>query len=388
MTTEGTDMKHAPDAEKVFRVLKPAELDRLADEGYARHRDSDLARISMTSPIGHRRRRLVLPRFLAAALVAGVAASAVVIVSAQHDDPRPTASRGATATPSTLDARSFLLASAETAEKAPARTGNYWYTRERTTQWTTQAWTLKGSKTLHLSSPGVFASTQETWLGRGPHTRTIIGIDTKTTIAPADQAKWKAFGPATLELGIPSKPKVSDYNMQMHLQIGNKQVTMAELAKLPTTEKGLEAELRRRYRADMDDPYEKSQLKAIHSKPPTFVDSIWGTAQDLLAGPISPGTRAALYRVLADQPEIKMIGTVTDSLGRRGVALAVDHAPHKLSPNRTIPGSQERLVIDPQSAQLLEHASYRLNANGQVEQIAQSDAYQAMGWTNKIDQRP
>jgi hypothetical protein len=383
------------DPETVFRALKPAQHGRLADESYQRRRDGDLARITATSRgrQSSRSRRPSTSRIIAGALACGVATAGIVIVTTGDDGHRAGTRKPAVATSAVLDARTFLLASAQTAEKTPLTTGRYWYTQERTTQWTRTLWlpTSKGSKkkpkTAALSATASTAATEDSWIASGGHdrSRTIIGIDAKTIIAPADEAVWKAAGSPSLSPGVPSTPLVSNYDIPLHFQIGNQQVTMAVLAKLPTNADRLEAELRRRYQADLREPGYRAQLKAVKSEPATFAEVVWGTAQDLLAGPITPGTRAALYRVLAEQPGIKLLGPATDTSGRHGIALAMSEgSPGFSGPNRT----QDRLIIDPRSARLLARESYARDSNGQPGQRVQSSTFPAMGWTNKLGVRP
>jgi hypothetical protein len=402
------------DSDTVFRALKPEPLGRLAEDGYARNRDSDLARITAISqerPAIRRRPSVAFRPLVGAALAACVAAGAVIAVSVGDDTPgrREVAAPPVTSVRFT-SARSFLLASAQIAEKAPAKTGAFWYTRERKIEWTstylvepkttgpgTMVRTRSGKlikkpgeqKEIHLSSPGSMASTEEMWIGRGNRARTIIGIDAKVVLSPADQATWKRLGSPSLNVGIPMKPEVNDYTTATHYAIGNKQLTMADLAALPTSTGGLEAVLRRRYEADVNDPRNKAELQSIHAQPASFGEWVWFTARDLLAGPITPGTRAALYRVLAKQPNVKTVGKVTDSLGRPGIGLTLLGS----QPKGFVPGvgpakPQTRLVIDPRTAQLLDDETYALNSDGRpAARPAESTAYQAMGWTTRINER-
>ncbi|MCW2916901.1 MAG: hypothetical protein JWN52_4969 [Actinomycetia bacterium] len=69
---------------------------------------------------------------------------------------------------------------------------------------------------------------------------------------------------------------------------------------------------------------------------------VFGLAQDLLARPITPGAKTALFQILAKQPGIKLVGKVTDQLGRPGMAVAM-------------PGQDgtHRLIIAPKTAQYL-----------------------------------
>lgn len=402
-------MKHKSDPEAVLRALKPAPLDRLAEGGYSRRRDSDVARITATAMRTSRARRRspVALGLVAGATAAFVAAGAVVALRTTNDERGPETSRPAVAAPPAADARSFLLASARTAERAAAKTGEFWYQRERTTDRITMYPNPKASfrprfmnkadkkiaiekNFIHLSSPGSFASTRESWIGRRRGARTIIGIDAKVNLSPTDDVAWKKLGSPRLNPGIPLKPLVTDYSERFRLQIGNRQVSMGELAELPTDVDRLEADLRRRYRADRADPYEKAALKKLHEQPPTFGDVVWATARDLLAGPITPGTRAALYRLLAKQPGVELAGEAIDSLGRHGIAVTtIPREPNKYRRKPGMPQIQRRLIIDPRTAQLLSYEDRDLDANGKVTgQPITSVAYQAMGWTDKTGTRP
>lgn len=55
-----------------------------------------------------------------------------------------------------------------------------------------------------------------------------------------------------------------------------------------------------------------------------------------------PALRAALYRAAAGLPGVRSLGTITDKLGRKGVALAIDSA-----------GVRDELIFDPRTSALL-----------------------------------
>jgi hypothetical protein len=354
--------------ESAFGALRPAALDRIGAESYAAHRESDLA-AAFATPCATPSRRRIAPRLLIAGVAAAsVAAAAAVVVTGSggedHNVRRPTAK------PSRLDARTVLLASAVSAAKAPATSGRYWYTDERTSSYVDQ---LLGrpqkTKTGKIRPGGVtklpyggFVSTgQESWTARdgSDRSRTITGIDFQTTFpTKQDEAKWKAAG--SPELLTPQKHSVNNYNIPIRFTIGSRQVTMAALRKLPTSEPGLEAELKRRFRAE-----------------PTGADGftlyVWETAQDLLAGPITPGTKAALYRVLAGMPGIKNAGAVKDRLGRTGTALALPESD-----------GESRLIVDQRSGALLAYESWAKGAR----YPRLSEAYRSMGWAGGLGDRP
>jgi hypothetical protein len=387
MSTQGAEMK--PDPESVFRALRPDGLDHLTAEAYTRRRDQDVARLTATSPRRSGRRRRPAVRFrliVGAAMAACLAAGAVAILSTGRREDTPQVHRSAVATPP-IDARTFLLASARTAEKAPATTGEYWYTKSRTTWWGPEAFpTRKNPRSgstkptdqgLRLSSPGTVASTEESWVGHGTRARTITGIDTVTKVAPADRAALKAFGPASVNPLVPTTRTVDDHPMREDFSIGSHQVTMAQLARLTTDQKRLEAQLRREYRAGIHDPLQRA----------TFGEMVWDTAQDLLSGPIRPGTRAALYRILAKQPDIKLVGAVTDPLGRPGMAL-ISKGDARPVPGRLRAAAGNQLIIDPATAQLLARVTYLPKPDGQAGPIDRTEAYLTTGWTDRIGQRP
>ena len=156
---------------------------------------------------------------------------------------------------------------------------------------------------------------------------------------------------------------MNNYDIPLHFTIGGRQVTMAALRKLPTSAPGLEAELRRRWKAD----------RAAGTDGDGFTLYVWSTAQDLLAGPITPGTKAALYRVLAGLPGIKNVGTAKDRLGRTGTALALPES-----------GGESRLIVDQRSGELLAHESWAKGAR--YPRLSQ--AYRSMGWAGGLSDRP
>ncbi|MFC4008402.1 hypothetical protein ACFOY2_14315 [Nonomuraea purpurea] len=301
---------------------------------------------------------------------AGTPSRTTPIASAPHsgDGSRPSHSPR----PRSLDARSVLLAAAETAAREPATSGSYWYTRERTYQPVHYLPRIgkKAEKPKREKIPfsATVASTQDSWHAsdKGLPSRTVTGQNPKVTFAsPEDEAKWKQLGSPAL-----AQEKTNDYNMELHFLIGTHRFTVQQLIKLPTRKDSLEKQLRRLF--DEESPSDWWPAK------PEFTGYVWSTAQNLLAGPISPGTRSALYRLLAEQPAIKSLGEVTDSLGRTGVALALD-----TSGNGDGDG-ESRLIVDDDAAELL---SYEFRSRGQSAPALQV-TYEDMGWVNALGERP
>ncbi|RFU38617.1 hypothetical protein DZF91_26755 [Actinomadura logoneensis] len=69
-------------------------------------------------------------------------------------------------------------------------------------------------------------------------------------------------------------------------------------------------------------------------------------------GPVRPAVRAAAYRVLADLPDVRSLGTVTDLRGRRGQALT-----RQGDDAEGVGTGAYRLVIDPNTGAPLETTS-------------------------------
>ncbi|MFI6521666.1 CU044_5270 family protein [Spirillospora sp. NPDC050679] len=366
------------DSERAFADLRPAALDEMAGDAFARRRDADLAHAMRAVPGKAARSRR--PMLLAAGLAAGAVAVGGVVVLADGGD-TGTGTAAVQSPSEVLDARAVLLASARKAAQAPATTGRYWYDRERITS-RVSVLVKKGKAAAGKPSrtPLPFTAhtvhTQEHWLARdkGDTTRSVVGIDREDVFAtPSDEAKWRKMGAPELEPWS-RKRKVNDYREPMRQTIGNKKVTFAELAKLPGNAAGLEAELRRRHTADVNDP--KYPLQD------GFTQYVWATAQDLLSGPIPPAVRGALYQVLAKQPGLRAGGRVKDRQGRSGVAIVM---PAQKG-SRHVSGddlAEYRLIVSPDTGRLL---AYETRAKGGA--LLLSVVHEESGWTGKLGARP
>ncbi|MGI5491137.1 CU044_5270 family protein [Microtetraspora malaysiensis] len=378
-------------ADLVMARLEPTRLDDLAEDAYRRRRSADLARTFETPRVSHRGRGTVSRHrpflLIAGAAVAGLAAAAIVVPAMVSPDTPPAwPSSTVTHPPATtpMDAHSFLLAAAESAAREPATTGRYWYTLERTIKRVDQSENktergdtrkVRTGKGNPLPFTAYVATSQESWMARDApdRTRTITGVDYKVIFdSPDDEAAWKKMGSPRLGHG-PTEPQVNNYDIRMRFMIGSRRLSMDELAKLPTSPAALDKYLRRGYQADANDPENPFQG--------SYHQYVWGTAHDLLSGPITPGTRAALYQVLADQPGVTMVGNVTDPLGRQGVAVAVKAESRYASDVEGV--SQFRLIVAPDTGKLL---AYQVMQFGDEPQL--SVAYQQMGWTNSLNERP
>ncbi len=77
--------------------------------------------------------------------------------------------------------------------------------------------------------------------------------------------------------------------------------------------------------------------------------------------PLSPAQRAAIIRVLAGLPTTKVVGTVTDPLGRRGLSVDFGEAEgalvHSNEPRKELP-VYHRQILDPETGETLSRVSY------------------------------
>lgn len=367
------------DPMKLVADLQPSMLDRLADDAYARHRRDDLARAAHESPGLNAGRRWSGWSLL----TGGVAVTAAAAVTAAVLAGTPAAHRQQTpAQGSAQNARSFLLASAVTAASAPATTGTYWYTRERDVEPTsphprgraaTKAGQLARERKLFL--PGItFTATEESWMGQD-RARTIVDENLSFSFASAAvKARWQAMGspPLATADGTSTRPATSNYDMTLRYGPGAG-LTMAGVERLPTTAAGLGAILRRMWNSIPD---KAAEVGLPH---PTFADFVFESVSSLLTGPATPGTKAATYRLLAQQPGITIIPSVTDPLGRMGVAIAYGQGH----------GARNYMIIDPRTAQELAYTTQPVRANSTISTAAGGvETYEAMGWTNELGVRP
>ncbi|WP_344977736.1 CU044_5270 family protein [Streptosporangium fragile] len=403
--------------DRMFARLKPVELDELTDEAYRRRRSDDLARAFRTPRSPQPTRRFTMPRrpFLITATVAaaGLAAAVIAVPGLVSGDSSPGGTPAAVPRTSQavdaagsqpLDARSFLLAAAETAAREPASSGRYWYTRERVfekirvaegeytaeakallKEWEATQKALKDKpeelkaateefekksyelKTSQVPYDATAAYTKDFWRARekGATSRTVGNQDVKITFrTPEDEAKWKEAGSPVLR---DDRPRTGDDTTERVLSIDNPGLNVRNVAELPTGKKDLERRLRSLYGRKPSGGGGKA----------TFDMYLWQTGLDLMAAPITPGTRSALFQVLAGQSGLRSQGTVTDALGRAGVALTTSDTSEE--------GTFEfRLILDEKTAELLEYSVAEQGESSPLVQVA----YEDMGWVDRLGERP
>ncbi|POM26527.1 hypothetical protein BTM25_09280 [Actinomadura rubteroloni] len=326
---------------RVLAQARPDELDAPVDPAT---RDAELARAMRGGP-APRRRRFRPAWGLAAAATAVVATAAFV---ALPDDPGPPP----TATPSVparLDARTVLLAAANTLTRRDAKPNHlaYWHTSmiQRT------AFRVDGGYTF------VQDQREDVWTPFDVHRRIV----TETTIlgarpaTPEDERAWRRAGsPATVRFqtgtrklkgGMLSTAPKPPQRSSSPLTDGDKvfwlgrNVSVADLLALPGDPAKLRASLLRWYDGHGT---ESSSTKMASD---TWLFTV---ATSLVNGvmPVTPQVRAAAYRMLSALPSVRSLGAVRDPAGRSGVAIAFDER----TPNGVL---EHRLVIDAKTGNAL-----------------------------------
>ncbi|GAA4232900.1 hypothetical protein GCM10022254_34050 [Actinomadura meridiana] len=367
--------------DRVIHDLKPVSADELADAAYARHSDAAMVRARAGRPEARERRRPVRRLAFATGAVAAVTATAVLATVALSGGDQG-AHDGRAKGPgevATIDARTFLLASAEKVAKEPATHGTCWYTRTRTWQDLAPRKPRPGepiSRDPRQTFRAQTASSAETWSCTLPGVtrmrfRTRVPLDIKVTFpTEEDEKRWRAAGspPISLDGGdTTSKPFTTTYEQRSHLVnpvIGSHEIEWKNIAKLPATKQSLNSYLRKLWNQDR-----KGGANG-YTAPADYGQYVFVSAWDLFMAPTTPGTRAALYRILSDDPSIQVTGRMKDRDGRSGVTV-------------TARGTGVRLVIDPSTARLLDYLEF--GDGGTVNEYL---AFERQGWVNKIGTTP
>jgi len=252
-------------------------------------------------------RRQLLP---ALALAAAIAAAIVIFRSGGALAPQP------------ATAASVLRASADALDRAGGSRalgpGEYLYTR--TVQW----WRYAD----YGPHPYVVRSIQEQWLardGRGRSRYDVVGlsgdgVNRSFPLARSSDARQTASSRPFIISTLPSPGILLSY---------------AQLRSLPTNPTSLNAALNRlAARYHINKLFPQRDLNAAIR---------WGMLRGLAETPTSAALRAALYRVLAATPGVALLGRTRDSVGRYGMAVAID-----------VEGARLAMIIDPQTGALLQ----------------------------------
>ncbi|MGH3244425.1 MAG: hypothetical protein ACRDNL_28905 [Spirillospora sp.] len=213
----------------------------------------------------------------------------------------------------------------------------------------------KTSFTAHVQTTG------ESWFPRDDgKARKISGPEKVVFPTARDEAEWKRDGAPLLTSGD-NRRRVWEGGGR--LSLGDRSMTFEEFAALPKDAERLEAVLRDRRARDCEDPCDPKEYP--------FDTYVWNTARELLSLPLTPGTKAAFFEILADQPGVGRAEGVRDRIGRPGMAVTMGHAT-----------GRSRLVISLDGADLLEYRTFEFG------EAPSATTYEESGWVGRLGARP
>jgi hypothetical protein len=311
------------------------------------------------------------------ASAATVAVAAITIPLVSHDGAHAPAARpenkggGAVL----VDAHSFLLTGAHTIEAAPApASGKYWHLQTR--RCSNYAPISKGAAVTSKSTPAyrvTACETEDQWSSKTGFVRSIVGLHPKVTFyTPQDKATWQAAGAPALTQRLSyaedNNPRFAEYGVDNRL-------SLRQLQAWPTDP----ARLRKEFAKSAGGGLSGAKLDSY----------IWAYSPALLAQPITVGTRAGIYRMLAQLPGVRMVGAIKDPEGRPAVAIGhVQHIPARPgvhgrhgAPDRTKAMDVEsRLAFQPDTYNFLSSTSGWGTGSETYEQLIAE-------WTNVLGPR-
>jgi hypothetical protein len=356
--------------EDLIRAANPVRTSDVA-AGDAPHAQRTLERILGQHAVGDAHHRRSSPRRRKRTLitvgltVAAAAAAAVALVVAvpgavqrpSHGRPPGPGAHERTAQPAT--ARQVLLTAAAHVTDAPA-TGRYWRVRVitgLTFPGGTKAHPYDISLDISYDQWNPRSAGQKYWLiSRELGTVPATQADASAWRAAGSPKKWRSGQFGDMIMGPPwTRPlyattaasalsatwTVSDGTVGF-VEGDEAGLKAAQFRQMPTSQRGVAALLRRYYTATGC---------AKHPSSCSPEDQfIWGEALFLLQDPVSARVRSATFKIMASLPGVRLLGPMTDPLGRPGYALATDSL---------VPGDNayyhpvHAVVIDPRTGSLL-----------------------------------
>jgi hypothetical protein len=215
-----------------------------------------------------------------------------------------------------------LIARNAPAEAAPGP-GQYLYRETRST-----------GTSLYVSQDGVYryvygsTDDEERWLANDGSGRVVTTTGHYTYLTPADRQVYEACVAAQTRDAC----QISGEGHSWTDNYGPGELFIRDTSRIP---------------ADPDQLLQLIEDRQIVSGPKGDWES-FVLATDLIRDSYArPELRAALYEVMANLSEIEVVGDTTDSIGRRGIALASTHD-----------GFRNEVVFDPKTAQILEERTF------------------------------
>ncbi|WP_188191977.1 CU044_5270 family protein [Nonomuraea sp. SYSU D8015] len=272
---------------------------------------------------------------VAAAMVTSVVAGMTLMANDPGDSRRPGETKGGVdPSTQTLSPRGMMLAAASQAERQPQ--GRYWFTHQRT-----------GLPLLALGQTGGYVVEERSeafeWTGRTRGDgQAFYGRDfAGRPQTDADVKAWRDAGsPRTWQVRSSGVTRTISTESGTWRADQNKHAggafnipgvgsfTYAELQDLPTEPEELRkllCEGRVRHTPEVAEQLGRGGIAGARKR----CDGAFGVLNKVFFTlgntPVPPKVRAGLMRLLTDYPGVRRLGTVTDPLGRTGVALATSY---------------------------------------------------------------
>jgi hypothetical protein len=254
-----------------------------------------------------------------------------------------------------------LEAAARVAEAQPAQAGKYWRVSIASSK------LIAAGPNAHPYALEETLSPWVTWYPANPAkpgVGTVAYSDASYTTKPATAgaaAQWKADGSPALPSGKLPVATTAPFNDLMYfadIPAGTTyppgsvlQWTPAQYQSLPSDPAALKAYILRLNQG-------KSSLAPGETEQEALDSAVFGEITDLLDHePITPQVRAAAFQVLAGLPGIKMLGPVTDPVGRPGYTIGLGEYAAKDFGYTPLVGSGLVLIISPTTGTLLAEES-------------------------------
>ncbi len=197
----------------------------------------------------------------------------------------------------------------------------YAYTRSKDAYLTIFAGPRPGNPRAHISWSVLQPKVRKFWIAPDGSGRLRETTGQPSFLSPAERAAWVAAG-------SPPLPK-SDQTFSE--QFGKHQLSYLDFSSLPTNSKRLRRLIEARKVHGIGGPRGEAE---------TFV-----LIGDMLRESyLAPALRAALYRVVAELPGVKLVGEVRDPVGRMGTGVAYTDRKR---------GTRHELIFNPRTSALL-----------------------------------
>ncbi|WP_433177135.1 CU044_5270 family protein [Actinoallomurus sp. CA-150999] len=344
------------------------------------------------------RRRRHVRRFVPAVAAGAVAVTATVLVAGTGGG-TPTPGRS-TGTP--FQGQNVLLAAADEAAKQPM--GKYWYTD----QISGPSFIVKGGYAVTCAHDETFEWTAVE--AGGGHL--FYGRDLPARpLTKEDEAAWRRAGspksfhvwstdhyvPCTTAAGS-WKPDTDHENGGTFSALGSGvRLTAAQAQNLPPDP----AKLTKMFLMRNQSVKGKASPEYAKWAAGNPANAALNAHEAFSSVPLPPKVRAALMRALAVQPGVRNLGTMTDPLGRRAIAIGADWsdtAPEpgkdgKLIWTKSAYAKREVLLFDPNTGEYLGDEQVLVEPGGEYRTrkpgfVIGYSLLRSSGWTNKKPSPP